>query len=86
MVHDDTAAGAMKQLAADLESRGYRIKPITAAGPVRIKVSNPAAAVLSETVICHAGAFWWPWRDQIGPSSDVPGVADVIARVLAALD
>jgi len=40
--------------------------------------------VLNETIVGCAGSFWWPWKDIIGPASDVPGTARVIARVLAA--
>ncbi len=79
MVHDANA------LADCLRARGLRTKVIEPLeGPVRVKVTNPAAAVLSEMIILHAGAFWWPWQDKIGPASDVPGVADIIVRVLAA--
>ncbi|HVB42019.1 MAG TPA: hypothetical protein VNF47_04850 [Streptosporangiaceae bacterium] len=87
MVHEGNVTAATVQLADCLQARGYRTKVIEAlAGPVRLRVSNPAAAALTETIIIHAGAFWWPWRDQIGTEADVPGAADIIARVLAALD
>ncbi len=85
MVHDVTAA--MEQLAAELRDRGLHAEMIaSAAGPARMRVRNPAASVLSETIIGHAGAFWWPWRDQIGPATDISHAAAVIARVLAAVD
>jgi hypothetical protein len=51
-----------------------------------MKVLNPAAARLSETIIGHAGAFWWPWREQIAPVTDVTAAAAVIERVLATAD
>ena len=82
MVHDVTAA--MQRLASELRDRGLEAKVIDGPpGPVRMRVRNPAASVLSETVIGHEGAFWWPWRDQIGPAADVGHAAAVIARVLA---
>ena len=82
MVHDVTTA--MEQLAAELRERGLHTEMIASpAGPVRMKVRNPAASALSETIIGHAGAFWWPWRDQIGPAADVVRAAAVITRVLA---
>ncbi len=85
MVHDVSAA--MEQLAAELQERGLEAKMIAvASGPLRMRVRNPAALALSETVIGHAGAFWWPWRAQIGPLTDAAGVAAVIARVLAVID
>lgn len=64
MVHDANAAAATEQLAGCLQARGYRTKVIERlTGPMRLKVSNPAAAVLTETIIIHDGAFWWSWRD-----------------------
>jgi hypothetical protein len=75
------------RLAECLQERGYRAQLIERlTGPVRLKVTNPAATALTETVTVHAGAFWWSWLDQIGPEADVPGAADRIARVLAASD
>ncbi len=73
MVHDESDKTALERLAADLESRGLLTRPLTAAGPVRMKVTNPSANVMSETVISHAGAFWWPWRDRIGSGDDIQG-------------
>lgn len=87
MVHDGYVTAATEQLANCLEARGYRTKVIERlTGPVRLKVSNPAAAALTETITVHAGAFWWSWRDQIGTEADVPRAADIIARVLATSD
>jgi len=83
MVHDDNAATPVELLAAELQSRGYNARTTGRGGPARLTVSNPAATVLTEVVIYHAEAFWWPWRDQIGPASDIPATAAVIARVLA---
>ncbi len=87
MTDDGHMTAATEQLADCLEARGYRTKVIERlTGPVRLTVSNPAAAALTETIIVHAGAFWWPWRDQIGTEADVPRAADIIARVLAISD
>jgi len=85
MVHDVTTA--MEQLAAELRHRGFETKIMPASGGLpRMIVRNPAASALSETIVGHAGGFWWPWKDRIGPASDVTGAATVIARVLAAAD
>jgi hypothetical protein len=87
MVHDENATDATARLADCLQARGYQTRLISPlGGPVRLKVTNPAAAALTETIISHAGAFWWPWRDQIGTEADVPKAADIIARVLATAD
>lgn len=85
MVHDHAAA--TEQLAGCLQKRGYRTKVIERLrGPLRLQVSNPAAAALTETIIIHEGAYWWSWRDQIGSAADAPAAAEIIARVLAAAD
>ncbi|HET9896984.1 MAG TPA: hypothetical protein VFQ44_18775 [Streptosporangiaceae bacterium] len=84
MVHDEYPTDATEQLADCLEARGLRTKVIERlSGPVRMKVSNPEAGALTETIIIHEGAFFWPWRGQIGTEADVPRAADIIARVLA---
>jgi diadenosine tetraphosphate (Ap4A) HIT family hydrolase len=83
----DEVAAAMEQLAAALRARGFRVMMDLACGGVpHMTVHNPAAARLSETIIGHAGAFWWSWREQIAPVSDVTTAAAVIARVLATAD
>lgn len=84
VAHNADAAAARERLAADLEARGLRATMVERmSGPLRLKVTNPAATALSETVIVHAGTFWWPWRDPIGPASDAAAAAEIIARVLA---
>jgi hypothetical protein len=81
-VRNPQTSAAAGQLADCLQARGYQATVLDSpAGPVRIKVSNPEASALTETVIIHGGAFWWSWRDQIG--TDPPEAADIIARVLA---
>jgi hypothetical protein len=85
MVHDTSAA--MERLAAELQGLGLEAKMISvASGPLTMRVRNPAVIALSETIIGHADAFWWPWKAQIGPLTDAAGVAAVIARVLAVID
>jgi ABC-type uncharacterized transport system permease subunit len=76
---------AMEQLAAALRERGLEANLISGPGPVRMRVLNPAARMMSETVIAHAGAFWWPWRDQIAPVADITVAAGLIVRVLATI-
>jgi hypothetical protein len=82
---DPEMSAAASQLADCLQARGYRTTLIQpTAGPARIKVTNPQATALTETIIIHSGAYWWPWRDQIATHADPPAAADIIARVLAA--
>lgn len=78
----DTAA--LEELAAELSARGYRTR-LNPAGtqPLSLTVTNPGAAMLTETVLAHAGWFWWPWADRIAPTANMTAAAGRIARVLA---
>lgn len=79
---DDTAA--LEKLAAELNARGYEARLTVPDGrPAWLAVINPAAAMLTETVMAHGEWFWWPWADRIAPAADVATAADAIARVLA---
>jgi hypothetical protein len=87
MAHDEYPTDPTVQLADCLEARGLRTQMVERlTGPKRMTVSNPAHGRLTETIIFHEGAFYWPWRDQIGTDADVPRAAEIIARVLATAD
>jgi hypothetical protein len=91
MVHapggDDPEAGiaALEKLSAELGALGFKARLITPADRLpSLAVSNPAAAMLAETVITGAEWFWWPWGDRIGPVADVAAAAGRVAAVLRA--
>ena len=85
MMHDGSDTAALEKLAAELGTRGYEVSIIIAEGrrPI-LAVRNPAAPMLSETVLADAEWFWWPWADRIALTADVPAAAETVARVLAA--
>jgi hypothetical protein len=87
MMHDGSDTAALEKLAAELGTRGYEVSIIIAEGRrPTLAVRNPAAPMLSETVLADAEWFWWPWADRIALTADVPAAAESVARVLAASD
>jgi hypothetical protein len=88
MVHapgDEDPARALEKLGAELAARGYRTPALSPHGrPPSITVANPAASMLTETVMAEGGWFWWPWADRIAPLADVSAAAGHVARVLRA--
>ena len=79
----DNAITALEKLAAELGSRGFTARLATPPGmPPRLVVSNPAAPMLSETVMTEAGCFWWPWAERIAEEGGISTAADTVARVL----
>jgi hypothetical protein len=82
---DEDPTAALEKLAAELTARGYRTPALSAHGrPPSLTVANPAASMLTETVMAEAGWFWWPWADRIAPVSEVAVAAERVARVLRA--
>ena len=86
MVHaSEDPAAALEKLAAELAARGFATPALSRHGrPASLTVANPAASMLTETVMAEAGWFWWPWADRIAPVTDVSTAADRVARVLSA--
>ena len=85
----DTGAerAGLESLAAELTVRGYRARLRTPHGqPPYLDVINPHAAVLSERVYAHAGAFWWSWAEKITDCHQVTVAAGILARVLRTAD
>lgn len=78
----------LHQLADELTRRGFRATPASSrTGVPLIRVVNPEAPVLSETVCCTEDpdgtvSFAWPWGKRIGPAEDTQTAADAVARVL----
>ena len=83
MMHDGSDTAALEKLAAELGTRGYEVSIIIAEGRrPTLAVRNPAAPMLSETVLADAEWSWWPWADRIALAADVPAAAESVARVL----
>lgn len=82
---EEDPAAALEKLAAELAARGYRTPSLSPHGrPPALTVTNPAASMLTETVMAEGGWFWWPWAERIAPVADVAAAAERVARVLRA--
>lgn len=83
-----TARAHLERLAEALQRRG-RHAALGDRTP-HLRVSNPAAPVMAETVRCeqtpNGWQYMWSWRTPIGPVEDVEVVADAVANVLRAVD
>jgi hypothetical protein len=81
-----TGTDDLTRLAAELSARGCKTVLSTGEGrQPRLDVSNPRAALLSETVYVADGAFCWSWQEPIAPVADVSTAAGILARVLRAV-
>ncbi|MDF5759218.1 hypothetical protein [Spongiactinospora sp. TRM90649] len=74
------------KLARELELRG--MSAVLRPDPPSLKVSDPEAALMTETVHCVAvdggWAYRWSWGDVVGGVDDAAGAAERISRVLSA--
>lgn len=86
--HPDTDPHAVK---ADLEALGVALsalggKTILVTGDDRLPclhVLNPQAPTISKRIYAQPGFFWWPPAQPIGPRTDIPAIATLIARTLS---
>lgn len=90
----DLASGAaeLEKLAAELGGQVYAVSLVTGGGRrPHLHITNRAAQALTENVYAGAGAdgswwFWWGWAERIAPVTDLAAAAQVITRVLGAVD
>lgn len=81
----DPAAG-LRRLAAEMTARGFRAGLCASpAGQLSLRVHNPRASVLAETVYAGDGRFWWSWQEPIAAEHEVATAATILARVLRAV-
>jgi hypothetical protein len=82
----------LEGLAAELAKHGLMTRLTAPAGRVpSLHVVNPAVSMLAEDVYVGRSQdglwwFWWPWAERIAPGDELAAAADLIARVLSALD
>lgn len=91
---DELRVGYLEGLVRALGERGLAARVIrTRSGPAFCRVVNPAAAGMSENVMCAPapGAldrlpwyFWWSWGEPMHGVDDPCGAAVKVARVLEA--
>jgi hypothetical protein len=79
----------LEQLGTSLQVRGWKVSLTTTGGRPRLKVTNPTAAELSETIHCRrAGDDWlflWSWAEVIGPVEKIDAVGRQIRHVLSTI-
>lgn len=84
----EAARTYLARLVEELTRRGFRAESATSrTGVALIRVVNPEASVLNETVHCMKepdGSLWlaWPWGKVIARADETAVAADVVARVL----
>lgn len=84
----------LRVLADQLGSRGLRANVVQGAAGASVRVVNPRAASLSETVTAgpvsgDSGSpdwyFWWSWGERMHRVDDPEGAATKVARVLESI-
>jgi hypothetical protein len=82
-----TAAGRLRDLAAELDQRGFSARVLVTGEKLRVWVQHRSISRLSEVVYAapaEDGAWWiwWSWADQLAPIDDIEEAAVKIAFVL----
>lgn len=89
--HDSTAEAQysyLTRLADEVTRRGFLAEPVSSrTGAGLVRVVNPEATVLRETVHCLQepdGSLWlaWPWGTMIARADETRTAADAVVRVL----
>jgi hypothetical protein len=83
----DTGAVELETLAAELNQGDYEARLVTPQGrrPF-VHVRNRRAGMLTENIYAGDGSFWWGWAERFADAADVAGAAQIVMRVLRALD
>lgn len=86
--------GYLRNLADQLGSRGLRANVVQSAKGTSVRVVNPCATSLSETVTAGPGSgdsgspdwyFWWSWGERMHRVDDPAGAATKVAHVLESI-
>lgn len=80
----------LKQLAEVMVQREWTAHLQGRGAKVALRVANPAATELSESIVCRkydrGWTFCWSWDQAIAAVDDVPAAADRIQHVLRGVD
>ncbi len=77
----------LEKLAAELDGQVYEVRLVTSQGRrPYLHVRNRHAGVLTENIYCGDGFYWFGWAERIAPVAEVATAAQIIMRVLQALD
>lgn len=89
------AAGAdarshLEALGVELQRRGWRVFLVGRDEHPALRVTNPDAPVLAETIMCRQAddgtwIYAWSWRQPIGPTDRTGFVVNRIQNVLRAI-
>lgn len=83
----DGGVADLEKLAAELDGEQYQARVVAHAGRrPYLHVRNRAAGVLTENVYADSTFYWWAWAERIAPVGEVATAAQIIMRVLRALD
>ena len=75
----------LEKLAAELDSQQYAVTLVTRTGRhPRLRITNRAAAQLTEDIYTGSGYFWWGWAERIAPVWNVAEAAGKVRQVLQA--
>lgn len=86
--------GHLERLVSELDARGLLARVVRSqSGRLFVRVINPNATSLTESVTCRATAvpdvpdwwFCWSWGERMHKADDPAGAATKVARVLAAV-
>ena len=82
-----TAAERLRDLAADLDQRGFSARVLVTNDKLRVWVQHRSISRLAEVVYAAPAEdgswwIWWSWADQLVPIDDVDEAAVKIAYVL----
>lgn len=89
VIDDGRRLSYLELLLAQLDAQGLTARVIrTRSGPPFLRVINPDAASLSETVTCAPipeaadWYYWWSWGERMHQAEDPAGAAGKVVRVL----
>ncbi len=77
----------LERLAAEVDGGDYEARVV--AHPGRrpfVYVRNRHAGALKENIYAGDGSFWWGWAERSASVTDVAAAAEIVMRVLRAVD
>jgi len=75
----------LERLAAELGGEKFAVTLVAGDGRrPRLRVTNRAAAQITEDIYEGDGRFWWGWAEPIAEVWNVAAAAEAVRRVLAA--
>jgi hypothetical protein len=87
----DEQLAHLERLAAELQQCGFVAELTRKVSKPHLQVANTETPTLNERVLCDqiedgSWAYWWPWKQPIGPVDDLAPVIEKIAAVLKSVE